>query len=52
MTVFEQRGIGPEELSAQLGLPISRVLELIGILEADGFLTTDLLRRCAAKERR
>ena len=39
-------GIGPERLAAQLGLPYSRVLELVGLLEADGFVETDLLRRC------
>ena len=39
-------GIGPEGLAAQLGLPYSRVLELVGLLEADGFVETDLLRRC------
>lgn len=52
MAVYEQRGIGPEELAAQLGLPIPRVLELIGLLEADGFIATDLLRRCSALSRR
>lgn len=48
LAVYDQRGIGPEALSGKLGLPYPRVLELIALLEADGFLSTDLLRRCSA----
>lgn len=52
MAVYGQRGITPEELARHLGLAYPRVLELVGLLEADGFLTTDLLRRCCALQRR
>lgn len=52
LAVHETQGIGPEALSERLGLPYSRVLELIGRLEADGFLSTDLLRRCSIVLRR
>ncbi len=46
--IYANRGLGPEKLSALTGLPYRRILELIGILEADGFVSTDLLRRCTA----
>lgn len=52
MAVYRHRGITPEELASLLDLPYPRILELAGLLEADGFLTTDLLRRCSALERR
>ena len=48
MAVYGQRDITPEELSARLEIPFARVLEHIGVLEADGFVTSDLLRRCSA----
>lgn len=40
-------GIMPDALAARLGLPIAAVLEGIGLLEAAGIVTTDLLRRCS-----
>lgn len=52
MAVYRQRGIGPEELAAQLRLPYPHVLQLMSLMEADGFIVTDLLRRCTARERR
>lgn len=52
MAVYRHRGITPEELASLLDLPYPRILELAGLLEADGFLTMDLLRRCSALERR
>lgn len=47
LAVFRQRGITPEELAAAVRRPYSEVLAAVGTLEADGFLTTDLLRRCS-----
>ena len=47
LTVRENRGIILEDLCAVLHLPIATVLECAGQLEADGFITTDLFRRCA-----
>jgi len=47
LAVLQQRGIGPEELSAATGRPFSEVLAAVGQLEADGFVSTDLLRRCS-----
>ena len=47
LTVRENRGIILEDLCAVLHLPIATVLECAGRLEADGFITTDLFRRCA-----
>jgi len=37
----------PDALAALLGLPIPTILEGIGLLEAAGIVTTDLLRRCS-----
>ena len=47
LAVLAQRGISPEELTASLRRPYGEILSAIGTLEADGFLTTDLLRRCS-----
>ena len=47
LAVLAQRGISPEELTASLRRPYGEILAAIGTLEADGFLTTDLLRRCS-----
>lgn len=46
LAVQEQRGATPEQLASALGLPFSEVLSAVGRLEADGLVTTDLLRRC------
>ena len=46
LAVQARRGITPEELTASLHRPYGEILSAIGTLEADGFLTTDLLRRC------
>jgi len=47
LAVLARRGITPEELTASLRRPYGEILAAIGTLEADGFLTTDLLRRCS-----
>ena len=47
LAVLAQRGITPEELTASLRRPYGEILAAIGTLEADGFLTTDFLRRCS-----
>ena len=47
LTIRQQRGIGLEELAAAVGLPFAEVLSAVGQLEADGFVSTDLLRRCS-----
>ena len=47
MTIREHRGIRADDLAALTGLPIATVLESIGLLEAQGIITTDLLRRCS-----
>lgn len=47
MAVKENRGIRADDLTALTGLPIGPVMEAIGLLEANGIITTDLLRRCA-----
>ena len=40
------RGICVEELAAQLGLGYPETLTLVGTLETEGFIITDLLQRC------
>jgi len=45
LAVQSHRGATPEELSALLGSPFPQVLSSLGTLEADGFVTSDLLRR-------
>ena len=47
LAVLEHRGITPEELTASLHRPFGEILSAVSTLEADGFLTTDLLRRCS-----
>ena len=47
MAVKENRGVRAEDLTALTGLPIGPVMEGIGLLEVNGIITTDLLRRCA-----
>lgn len=47
MAIRSHRGITADELSALTALPISTVVQCIGLLEAHGFISTDLLRRCS-----
>ena len=47
LAIRQQREIGLEELAAAVGLPFAEVLSAVGRLEADGFVSTDLLRRCS-----
>ena len=46
LAVRSQRGATPDELASALGLPFPEVLSAVGRLEADGLVSTDLLRRC------
>lgn len=46
MAVREDRGLRAEDLATHTGLPFATVMEGIGLLEAHGIITTDLLRRC------
>lgn len=47
LLVKKERGIDLDELCRRTGLSYGNLLELTGILEADGFLKTDLLGRCS-----
>ena len=49
VAVREHRGATVEELSALLRHPFAEVLSAVSLLEAAGFLTTDLLRRCSLR---
>ena len=41
------RGISVEELAEQLGLGYPETITLVGTLETEGFIITDLLQRCS-----
>ncbi len=41
------RGICIEDLSARLGIPYLEATTLVGTLETEGFIITDLLQRCS-----
>ena len=47
LAIRAHRGLNCDELAALTALPIGTVQEGIGQLEVQGFITTDLLRRCA-----
>lgn len=47
MAIRGNRGATADDLTALTGIPIGAVQESIGLLEAEGIITTDLLRRCA-----
>lgn len=47
LSVASCRGVTPDELCRKTGLPYEAVSYYVGILESDGFLTTDLLQRCS-----
>lgn len=51
LCVFDNPGVGFAEISALTSLPYATVLECAGILEADGFIVTDLLQRCSLNPR-
>ena len=47
LCVFDTPGVGFAEIAGLTSLPYATVLECAGILEADGFIATDLLQRCS-----
>ena len=47
LAIRANRGATAEQIAADLGLGYVKVLEAIGLLEADGIVQTDLLRRCS-----
>lgn len=51
LCIFDNPGVGFAEISALTSLPYAAVLECAGILEADGFIATDLLQRCSVSPR-
>ena len=46
LAVRDRPGITAEELAASQGRPFVETLAAMSQLEAEGFLETDLLRRC------
>lgn len=51
LTIREKRGVDFDGLCAATGLPYRNVSELVSLLENDGFITVDLLRRCSISSR-
>lgn len=51
LKIREKRGIDIDGLCEETALPHRTVTELTTLLEADGFITVDLLRRCAVVRR-
>lgn len=51
LAVFDNPGAGFEEIAGTIGRPYSAVLEAAGILEAEGFIVTDILQRCTVSSR-
>lgn len=49
--IRRKRGIAVEDLCGETGLSYSRLSSLVSMLEADGFITIDLLRRCSISRR-
>lgn len=45
--IRKNRGISIEETASILGLPYQKTVNICNILEADGFITIDLLQRCS-----
>ena len=46
LLIRDRRGITPDEISAGLGIPPGEVAAAVCLLESDGYICTDLLRRC------
>lgn len=49
LAVKNNRGISLQDLTVECGLPYSEIAEITGILENDGFISVDLLRRCSIR---
>ncbi|MBR1996454.1 MAG: winged helix-turn-helix domain-containing protein [Paludibacteraceae bacterium] len=49
--IRRKRGIAVEDLCGETGMSYSRLSSLVSMLEADGFITIDLLRRCSISRR-
>lgn len=45
--VKRSRGITPEEIGRQCGIPYEESVSMVSMLECDGFIDTDLYRRCS-----
>ena len=52
LTVRKTRGIAIEDLASETGMDYIRTVELVRILETDGFISMDLLQRCTINIRK
>jgi hypothetical protein len=46
-TIISRRGISLDELPGATGADYRTIAELVGMLEIDGFISVDLLKRCS-----
>ena len=46
LLIRDRRGISPDEISRELDMDYGKVSAIVCLLESDGFICTDLLRRC------
>ena len=46
------RGISVGEIAERTGMPVRQALSLTGMLETEGFITTDILQRCCVETSR
>ena len=44
--IRRRRGITPDGICSETCLPYAKVVRLVGLLESDGLISTDLLQRC------
>ncbi len=50
--IRKERGLTVEDIAVKTGLPYQKASTIANILEADGFITIDLLQRCAVNVKR
>ena len=46
LAIRSEKGITIEDLACRTGLDYGRTAQMVGMLETDGFIITDLLQRC------
>lgn len=52
LSIRSERGIMLEDLANRIKTDYRRTAELVGILESDGLIETDLLQRCFIRQKR
>jgi len=52
LLIKSERGITPDGICSRLGYPYNLTVRFTGLLEGDGFISTDLLQRCCIDPRK